>query len=136
LSDRGTDGAWIDGETLVLRDGTREERIALPPTLPRGIHQRANVAAAAAAAWKRGAPIDAIATGLAAFRGVKDRDEFVAEIDGVTYINDTASTTPIATIAALEAYQDRPVLLIAGGSDKQVDVTPLADSAARHAKPR
>lgn len=133
FQDRGTVGTWIDGDVLVLRDDQREERIDLPANLPRGRHLRANVAAAAAAAWVRGAPPGAIAAGLAGFTGVKDRDEFVADVAGVTYINDTASTTPIATIAALEAYQDRSIRLIAGGSDKRVDITPLADAAARHA---
>jgi UDP-N-acetylmuramoylalanine--D-glutamate ligase len=134
IGDRRTVGAWIAGDTLVLRDETREVRTLIPDTLRfRGTHQLANVAAAAAAAWTRGASIEAIATGMASFTGVKDRDELVGEINGVTYINDTAATTPIATIAALDAYKNRRVHLIAGGSDKQVELTPLADAAAKHA---
>lgn len=133
-SDRGTTGAWLDGDTLVLRTADCDERIALPDNLrDRGTHQLANVAAAAAAARTRGASIDAIVRGMTAFTGVKDRDEFVAEVNGVTYINDTAATTPIATIAALAAYKDRRIRLIVGGSDKQVELAPLAEAVATHA---
>jgi UDP-N-acetylmuramoylalanine--D-glutamate ligase len=132
--DRGTVGAWIERDALVLRDARREECVTIPDNLrSRGAHQLANVAAAAAAAWRRGASTEAIATGMSSFTGVKDRDELVGEVNGVTYINDTAATTPIATIAALDAYKDRRVHLIAGGSDKQVELTPLAEAAAKQA---
>jgi UDP-N-acetylmuramoylalanine--D-glutamate ligase len=132
--DRGTIGSWLVDDTLVIRDADREDRISLPDNLRfRGTHHLANVAAAAAAAWTRGAPIEAISRGMATFTGVKDRDELVAEINGVTYINDTAATTPIATIAALDAYKHRRIRLIVGGSDKQVELTPLAEAVADHA---
>lgn len=62
--------------------------------------------------------------------------EIVAEIDGVTYINDTTATAPIAAVAALQALAVRSksgnVHLLAGGADKRLDPSPLADVAARH----
>ena len=60
--------------------------------------------------------------------------ETVAEIDGVTFINDTTATAPIATVAALEAVAQRSgqVHLLAGGADKGLDPSPLAEAAARH----
>jgi len=84
-----------------------------------------------AAALVRGTPIDAIKTGLVAFRGVRNRMEIVGEIDGVTYINDSAATAPIAAIANLTGLSDRRVHLISGGHDKQSDLTELASTAAR-----
>ena len=51
-------------------------------------------------------------------------------IDGVEYINDTTSTTPAAGIAALRAMT-KPVVLIAGGSSKKLDLKPLAEEIVR-----
>jgi UDP-N-acetylmuramoylalanine--D-glutamate ligase len=60
--------------------------------------------------------------------------ERVAEIAGVMYINDTTATAPVATAAALEALGARAgrVHLLAGGADKGLDPTPIADAAARY----
>ncbi len=60
--------------------------------------------------------------------------ETVAELDGVTYINDTTATAPAATVAALDALSQTAgqVHLLAGGADKGLDPSPLAEAAARH----
>jgi UDP-N-acetylmuramoylalanine--D-glutamate ligase len=127
-------GARIADERLVMRDAEREVAVALPEQIRAGgEHLLANVAAAAAAAWTRGAPAAAIGRSLGEYRGIKDRNEWVGEVGGVAYVNDTAATTPIATIAALRAYTGRPIHLIAGGSDKHVDLAPLAEAAAERA---
>ncbi len=129
--DRGRTGAWLREGGLVIRHSDRQVTIPIPPqVLSGGSHLLANAAAAAAAASLRGAPGEAIAQGLNAFHGVKDRNERVGEIGGVEYVNDTAATTPIATIAALRAYAGRRIHLIAGGSDKRVELAPLAEAAA------
>jgi UDP-N-acetylmuramoylalanine--D-glutamate ligase len=98
-----------------------------------GRHGARNALAAVAAAMVAGARGDAIELGLDGFRGVKDRMETVAEIDGVAYINDTTATAPVAVVAALEAVAaaGRRVHLLAGGADKRLDPSPLADAAAR-----
>ena len=96
-----------------------------------GVH---NALAALAAATLAGADPEAIADGLERFRGVKDRLETLAEIDGVTYINDTTATAPMATAAAFDALEtwDGSIHLLAGGADKGLDPAPLTDAAARH----
>src|SRR5215216_4875683 len=112
------------------RDGGNTE-IAVPNRLPfLGLHQLSNAAAAAAAALLRGAPVEAVFDGLETFGGVYNRMEVFAEIDGVTFINDTAATAPAATIANLDGLRDRRVHLIAGGHDKQSDLAALAASIA------
>jgi len=132
FGDRNRDGAWVEGNQIVWRNGTTCHWIPVPGRLPfLGAHQRLNTAAAMAAALVRGTPIDAIKTGLVAFRGVRNRMEIVGEIDGVTYINDSAATAPIAAIANLTGLSDRRVHLISGGYDKQSDLTELASTAAR-----
>lgn len=135
LTDRGGDGAWLgaDGE-LIWREHGVELRFTLPDTPAlAGRHNAANALAAMAAALTRGATPAAIRAGLAAFAGVKDRMERVAEIAGVTYINDTTATAPAAAIAALETLSGRRVHLIAGGADKQTDLSALATLAATKA---
>jgi UDP-N-acetylmuramoylalanine--D-glutamate ligase len=111
-----------------------EGHIALPenPAL-RGQHQRLNAAAAAAAALLRGATAQHVGAGLATFRGVENRMEPIAEIGGVLFVNDTAATAPAAAIASLRAFSDRPIHLISGGADKQLDYAPLATEIARRA---
>jgi UDP-N-acetylmuramoylalanine--D-glutamate ligase len=101
---------------------------------PAGAHNRANARAVAAACRERGIAEDAIAEGLASFRGVAHRLEDVAVIDGVRYVNDSKATNVAAAVVALEAFE-APVHLIAGGDDaKQEDFAALrAPVAARAA---
>jgi UDP-N-acetylmuramoylalanine--D-glutamate ligase len=135
-SDRGADGAWLTPDGLLWRYQGVETRWPLPssPALA-GRHGAYNaLAALAAAALASGNPA-AIGHQLSAFRGVSDRMEKVAEIDGVTYINDTTATAPIAAVAALQALASRggsTIHLLAGGADKNLDPSPLAEAAARH----
>ena len=116
--------SW-DGETLDL--GAAD---ALP--IP-GAHNRQNALAAAGAGLAVGLDADAIRAGLARFRGVAHRLEPVATIGGVEYVNDSAATTPEAAAAALAAFAGRPIVAILGGSDKGLDLAPLAAALRRHA---
>jgi UDP-N-acetylmuramoylalanine--D-glutamate ligase len=100
----------------------------------RGLHMRMNIAAAACAALLRGASIEHVQAGVNAYRGIANRMERVGTIDGVMFINDTAATAPAAAIASLEAMSDRPVHLIAGGADKNLDMTGLAEAIAKSAR--
>lgn len=94
----------------------------------RGRHNRANATAATAAARAAGASEDAIARALGVFPGVEHRLEPVAEIAGVGYVNDSIATNVFAVKAALEAYADAPVHLIAGGRAKGESFEPLAEA--------
>lgn len=134
LTDSGADGAWQAGDTLVWRWQGRESRWHVPqaPAL-RGDHGRRNALAAIAAAMLAGSNAGAIQRGLDGFTGVRDRMEVVGAIAGVTYINDTTATAPVAAAAALSALQGRPgrIHLLAGGADKKLDPKPLARAVAR-----
>ncbi|SRR6266508_989148 len=92
----------------------------------RGLHNRANAAAAVAAARAAGMPDDAIAAGLERFRPVAHRLEPVGEVAGVAYVDDSIATNVFATRAALAAYADEPVHLILGGRAKGESFDPLA----------
>jgi UDP-N-acetylmuramoylalanine--D-glutamate ligase len=126
-------GIRIAGETVRLwRDGQRAE-IALARMRIPGAHNRLNAACAAASAWLLGAEPKAIEAALAAFPGLPDRLELVAESGGVRYYNDSIATTPESTLAALETFRE-PIVLIAGGSSKNLSFAELGRRIARRAK--
>ena len=97
-----------------------------------GAHNISNALAAAAVALLFGIPPEDIRRAAAAFTGVEHRLERVAELGGVRFVNDSQGTQPDAVIAALRAF-DGPVVLIAGGRDKGVDLSDLATVAAERA---
>jgi UDP-N-acetylmuramoylalanine--D-glutamate ligase len=97
-----------------------------------GAHNVSNALAATAVALLFGIAPEAIRRAAAAFRGVEHRLEWVAEVDGVRFINDSQGTQPDAVIAALRAFEP-PIVLIAGGRDKGVDLSALAAVVAERA---
>ena len=97
-----------------------------------GRHNVSNALAAVAIGLLFGVPADAIRAAATAFRGVEHRLETVAVIDGVRYVNDSQGTQPDAVAAALRAFEP-PIVLIAGGRGKDVDLTALAPVVAERA---
>ncbi|HTK44538.1 MAG TPA: UDP-N-acetylmuramoyl-L-alanine--D-glutamate ligase [Patescibacteria group bacterium] len=97
-----------------------------------GAHNVSNALAATAVALLFGIAPAAIRRAAAAFSGVEHRLERVAELDGVRFINDSQGTQPDAVIAALRAFEP-PIVLIAGGRDKGVDLAELATVVAQRA---
>lgn len=97
-----------------------------------GRHNVANALAAIATALLFGVAPDAIRRSAAGFGGVEHRLEIVGTIDGVRFVNDSQGTQPDAVIAALEAF-DGPIVLIAGGRSKRIDLGALPDVVARRA---
>lgn len=128
------DGAFLDGERLVWRWGGEEQEICTRHelSLP-GEHAVWNALAASAAALLAGATAAQARAGLTSAAPVPDRQEFIATIDGVDYINDTSATSPAAVLAALETFRGRKIVLIAGGSDKGLDLRPMAQRIAAEA---
>lgn len=96
-----------------------------------GKHNRANAHAALAAAKIVGANLEKAWQGIASYKGAEHRLEKVAEKNGVLFINDSAATTPEATIAALETFS-QPKILIAGGSAKGIKFAQLAKAIAKN----
>ncbi|MES2208655.1 MAG: UDP-N-acetylmuramoyl-L-alanine--D-glutamate ligase [Chloroflexota bacterium] len=100
------------------------DELAIP-----GRHNVRNALAGIATALLFGVAPDAIRREAGLFTGVEHRLETVAVIDGVRYVNDSQGTQPDAVMAALEAFPP-PIVLIAGGRDKGVDLRPLAEAVA------
>ncbi|HUT22148.1 MAG TPA: UDP-N-acetylmuramoyl-L-alanine--D-glutamate ligase [Candidatus Bipolaricaulota bacterium] len=99
-----------------------------------GVHNKENVGAALKVAEIFELDIKKVREVCENFKGVENRLEKIAKIDGVTFVNDTTSTTPVAGQAALKAYQDFPIILIAGGADKKLDLSDLAKDIAENVK--
>lgn len=89
-------------------------------------HARRNVLPAILLAFLGGIRIESIQLNIENLRGLAHRLEAVRTLRNVTYINDSAATMPDATMAALQSFQDRPLVLIMGGSDKRLRFEPLA----------
>jgi len=100
-----------------------------------GAHNLWNALLAGGAAYLRGAKPNAIRAALRAFRGVPHRLERVREIRGISYWNDTAATTPEASVAAMETiFAKKKGVLIAGGADKELAFGAWAKAVKRRAK--
>ena len=113
--------ATIDGRILPLAE------LRVP-----GRHNVSNALAAVAVALLFGVPVDAIRSAAGGFAGVEHRLETVGIVDGVRFVNDSQGTQPDAVIAALRAF-DPPIVLIAGGRDKGIDLTDLGPVVAERA---
>lgn len=99
-----------------------------------GTHNRYNAALALAAARVMAIPDETSRAALAAFKGVPGRLEFLREVGGVRIYNDNNSTTPEATLAALEAVGAEKTVVIAGGTDKNLDLDTLVAKLAEAKK--
>jgi UDP-N-acetylmuramoylalanine--D-glutamate ligase len=122
-------GVFVHDGWLVARLNGHVDRICpLAEIQLRGAHNVENVLAATACALWTGIGIDAIRRAVARFRAVAHRIEFVRDIAGVAFYNDSKGTNVASTIKALESFEER-IVLIAGGKGKGQDFTPLADAA-------
>ncbi len=117
----------LDGARLVGPNGPIAEVAAMRRSLP---HDITNALAASALVLETGlADTDAISEALAVFEAPRHRLEPVGSIDGVTYYNDSKATTPHAASVAIRAFDS--LVLIAGGSRKGVDLSPMGAEAHR-----
>lgn len=123
-------GTWVqDGQICFgnMAEGTQRnicftQDVAIP-----GSHNLQNALAAAAIAMVLDIPAPVIRQTLRSFAGVEHRIEFVREVGGVRYINDSKGTNTDASIKAVQAMT-APTVLIAGGYDKATDFTPFAQA--------
>jgi len=129
-----TTGAWLDHGALKVRlaDG-REEIFPLAHIRLQGKHNLENIMAALLLALNAGADPGACREVLAAFRGLPHRLEFVADLKGVSFYDDSKGTN-VGAVATSLAHFDRPVILIAGGRDKDSDFSLLNGLIAARVK--
>lgn len=99
----------------------------------KGRHNWANCLAAMALARTAGISKKAILSALRSYAGLPHRSQWIADINGVNWINDSKGTNPGATRAAIDGI-DEPVILLAGGQAKGADMSILCDSLKQHVK--
>ena len=127
-------GAFLlDGQIVFRHDGTETPLLRRDAIPLRGEHNVENVLAASAAAFLAGAAPEQIESGVRSFAGVEHRLEFVAEVRGVSFYNDSKATNVDATLKAIDAFAGG-LLLILGGKDKGSDYTLLADALRQRVK--
>ncbi|MGI6037987.1 MAG: UDP-N-acetylmuramoyl-L-alanine--D-glutamate ligase [Limnochordia bacterium] len=127
-------GAWLAEGDLMLCTGSIDDMICNQGELKLlGLHNVENVLAASLAAAEAGATLEAIRQVCRSFTGVAHRLEPVGTIDGVRYYNDSIATSPARAIAGLRSFRD-PVILIAGGYDKQLPFEELAQEIVDRVK--
>ena len=118
-----------DGFIKKCTDGKCEKILNKNDIKLRGVHNYENICSALAATEtvaSKEAQIEAVKN----FKGVEHRLEFVREIDGVKYYNDSIGTSPASTIAGLNAF-DENIILLAGGSDKGLDYKEIGEVIAK-----
>lgn len=99
-----------------------------------GDHNRENFMAAICAARALGVSSKAIQTVIDNFKGVEHRIEFVRKKDGVYFFNDSKATNVMSVYRSLSAFRKSPIILVAGGKDKEMDFSPLIDLVHKRVK--
>jgi UDP-N-acetylmuramoylalanine--D-glutamate ligase len=131
---RVAEGVFMKDQGIIFRQDGAEIPLARRDEISlRGEHNVENVLAACAAAYLAGADPASIAAGVKSFRGVEHRLEFVAEIAGVQYFNDSKATNVDAARKAIEAFPNR-LIVILGGKDKGSPYVPLREALDRRAR--
>ena len=117
------EGACLNGDKLIIKANGKTHKLCTIGELGiKGRHNVENALAASMVAFCAGAEPEKMRQVLIDFKGVEHRIEFVREIDGVKYYNDSKATNTDSAIKALETF-DGHIILIAGGDDKGTDLT-------------
>jgi len=120
-------GTYVSGEDLFyMKDGMQTWIMRRSSVLLRGEHNLLNVLAACATAAAAGLPVKAMRAGVEGFKEVPHRLEFVRRWGGADWYNDSIATAPERSMAAIRSF-DEPIILLAGGRDKDL---PWEDFAA------
>lgn len=127
-------GAFLNGDEMIVRFGREREtvisrgKIGIP-----GPHNLMNAMAAVLISRSLGIEYESIRKTLMTFKGVEHRIEFVRELKGIKYYNDSKATNVDSVKYALQSF-DTPIVLIAGGKDKGNDYSAIKDLVQKHVK--
>ncbi|MBD3360180.1 UDP-N-acetylmuramoyl-L-alanine--D-glutamate ligase [Candidatus Peregrinibacteria bacterium] len=121
VKDRVKEGAFVhEGQIFYAHKGKEEKICDVTEVGLIGSHNLENVMPALVVAKELGVSTKNIAKVIKGFKGLPHRLEFVKEVKGVKYYNDSFSTTPLTSMAAVDSF-DAPTVLIAGGYEKELD---------------
>ena len=128
------EGIYLDTDNNIVIDINdkivilNKEELSLP-----GNHNLENCMAAIGISYVSNVDIEVIKDVLKTFAAVEHRQEFVRNLNGIMFVNDSKGTNPDSTIKAIQSYK-RPIILIAGGIDKQSDFNELLEVAKENVK--
>ena len=128
-------GAYLDdNNNIVIKVNDKEIKLLnkVELSLP-GNHNLENCMAAILMSYVLGIDLEIIKDTLKTFKSVEHRLEFVTDKDGIMFVNDSKGTNPDSTIKAITSY-DKPIVLIAGGKDKQSDFTEMISYVTKNVK--
>jgi UDP-N-acetylmuramoylalanine--D-glutamate ligase len=118
-------GIYLKGEEIILNINEPVKIMKIEDLRIIGRHNIENAMASILAAFLYGCSIECIVKGAKDFKGVEHRLEFVNEINGVSYFNDSKATNPEASIIGIKAFAKKNVYVIIGGSEKEVSYLEL-----------
>jgi UDP-N-acetylmuramoylalanine--D-glutamate ligase len=129
-------GAYYDSakNTVVTKVTGREETYPLEHFKLFGDHNKQNLMASICAARVMGVSQQAIQNCINGFKGLPHRLEYIRKKDGVYFFNDSKATNIQSVQASLQAFKRSPIILIAGGKDKNMDFVPLAPAVKQKVK--
>jgi UDP-N-acetylmuramoylalanine--D-glutamate ligase len=133
MSERLEEGAFFNGQKISLRLGGKGEEYSLAKAPLKGVHNVENMMAALTAARIFGCSKKAVQDVLDRFKGLEHRLEFVRKIRGVRFYNDSKGTNVGSVVKSLQSFSE-PVILIAGGKDKNGDLSPLKELVQKQVK--
>ena len=141
LSGENQSGGWIDANgrgfaRLCSRNGFNDEEAELVPDrlkIP-GYHHKLNMLCASLAAYSLGVKPRIIKDAVSTFNGIEHRLELFHEANGIRFYNDSAATIPEAAAACIEALS--PLILVTGGTDKNLDFSPFIKAVKKAAAQR
>lgn len=127
-------GAFLQAEKIFFRIGGKEFRTLIPLSI-KGLHNIENAMAAALCAIACKADIKSVRKAFSCFKGVEHRIEFVRQLKGVAYYNDSKATNVNSTLTALKALgKTKNIWLILGGKDKMAPYRPLVPFVRKYVK--
>jgi UDP-N-acetylmuramoylalanine--D-glutamate ligase len=133
LKEKPDEGAFSNGQTISLRLGGKGEKYSLSKTPLKGVHNVENMMAALTTARVFGCSKKAIQGVINRFEGLEHRLEFVREMNGIRFYNDSKGTNVGSVVKSLQSFSE-PVILIAGGRDKNGDLSPLKELIQKRVK--
>lgn len=129
-STQKVEGAYLDGDQMVINVGGGERRIPRAQLKLAGMANVENALAAWLAARAAGVDDMSVEIAFGSFAGLPHRMVLVREIDGVRYVNDSKGTNVDATLKSLEGFGSKSVILILGGKDKAGEFERMRDAIA------
>lgn len=121
-------GVYIDDGYIIIDDGSiREKVLRVDEIRLLGRHNLENALASVSIGWVMGLDVDIMVRVLREFSGVEHRLEYVTDVEGISFYNDSKATNPEASIRAVDAT-NAPIILIAGGQDRGAQFDNLIQS--------